>query len=363
MQTVQIHYPPEGISIRYLLELFDVIDGLEGVNMLVTLGNIQKKMTQAQLVAALPMLVSQNANGVDVSSNQGDFDLDKATALAKFMIFRTSVGYYKDSRIAQYWGQSQGKTIRGTYHCLYPTSTVSEATQKDRISEALKLYKGDLPFALDCEVAGVGLDLVLALGGRILNDSGKYPIIYTSPGWWGPMWGKATAGQRAAAKTFLAHCPLWVAHYTTLLDPMNVPPWDDTWDFWQYKIGGPEVALEYGLKTWQARAIDLNIYNGTLTQLKTRFGVDTPTPPPPTPPPSVKEVAGRVLAQALWFRSEPSLEEATKMWLLPKGYVVPFTGNEKREAATGILWVEVKLNSCTTGWVSKDKDVLQVIKE
>lgn len=79
---------------------------------------------------------------------------------------------------------------------------------------------------------------------------------------------------------------LWVARYADFLDEQVDEPWEegsnvdprdyDDWKFWQYSSKGP--GGQYGVVS---ASIDLNVFNGTLDELREWAGLHEPVPPPP----------------------------------------------------------------------------------
>lgn len=60
------------------------------------------------------------------------------------------------------------------------------------------------------------------------------------------------------------------------------------WKIWQYSSKAP--GGENGIPWWQNPYADLDVFNGTITEMKKFFRVDTPVPPPPPPPNCTKYI-------------------------------------------------------------------------
>ncbi len=140
------------------------------------------------------------------------------------------------------------------------------------------------------------LDLVEGMFGR-------KPMIYTAPYFWNKYYGNVDW-----AKDYL----LWVANYD-VLTPMIPLGWEK-WTFWQYTSHGTVPGIVGG--------VDLNYFNGTITELKILSNVD-PTIPPPPPPPEPRHTI-TILVDQLRVRIAPSAIAGIKDYL-PKGICVDFT--------------------------------------
>lgn len=105
-------------------------------------------------------------------------------------------------------------------------------------------------------------------------------MIYTSPGFWNS-YGKIKGSNRFDQKW--AYFPLWVAHYGCD-SPMVPKPWKK-WLFWQYSATGDGV--KFGA---ESKGLDMNWFNGDLTDLFALAGVGDVEPPdePDDPPPSTE---------------------------------------------------------------------------
>jgi len=241
------------------------------------------------------------AHGVDISSYQGSPDLDMMAAKANFVIMRHSIGALPDKQFDRNWSGLEGKTLRGIYYVPHPDASGESA--KAKLREIFE-YKPDLPVVLDVEIAGVYIDAVYGLAGYIYQKTGRYPMIYTSPGFWGSLWGYANGTH----EKFFKRCPLWVANYK-VSKPSAVPPWGEDWSFWQYAINSNREEVEsYGLRYWESKAIDVNWFKGDLMDLYAFCGVgEIEIPDAPIEDPAPVEQFVRVKAAWLKFRREPSL--------------------------------------------------------
>jgi lysozyme len=158
----------------------------------------------------------------------------------------------------------------------------------------LKDDPGELPPVADFEAPRLGsLYPSNALLEQFLEEVetklNRKPMIYTSPGYW------STHGRNKVTKQYdqkWAYFPLWVAHYMKsyqagVSKPDELEPWKSTgkkWTFWQYTSTGDGLA--YGA---ESKGIDLNWFNGTMTDLNNfAYGSSTAPSTPPTTTPSGK---------------------------------------------------------------------------
>ena len=285
-------------------------------------------------------------HGVDISSYQGSPDLAMMAGQASYVICRHSIGSLRDIQFDRNWAGLDGKTIRGLYYVPHPQA--SHETAKAQLRDAIS-RNPDLPIALDIEVAGVYVDRVYALAMYLYQQTGKYPLIYTSPGFWGALWGKANSTHTA----FFSKCPLWIAHYTSAQNPMEIEPWKSAgkaWTFWQYGINSNKAVVEaHGLRYWESKAIDVNRYNGELLDLYAWCGVgeiDPPTEPPIIVP--TDEYVRVVNCEWLSFRTRPEVYPGDR----------PAIGRKMSDPAKVIErkdgWLYVELSGGDRGWISEE---------
>lgn len=216
--------------------------------------------------------------GCDISKWQGDFDWQKGSDEGlKYAFIRAgsiSVGgeCYRDFQYEKNVSVGPDFMPIGCYWYYRPQFSPIE--QANYFWNLLDGEEWVLPPVADIENNG-GLqpaqyaDSVTAFVTRLENLSGIKPIIYTSRYKWAqveprPYWGEYD---------------LWVAHYTTLPEPLLPTAWSD-WVFWQYTAQGD--GLKYGA---ESRSIDLDRFNGDENDLKEYIG--SPFPPSPVLPPSI----------------------------------------------------------------------------
>ncbi len=197
--------------------------------------------------------------GIDVSYYQGDITWSRVhRAGVQFAFIRVADGSdILDSKFEANWsGARRAHVLRGAYQFFRPEqSPIDQANVMIRRLRARG--RGELPPVLDIEVTG-GLPLATVAANarlwieQVRSHLGVEPIVYTNPGMW--RW-------RGASE--LAHQPLWLAHYTEQC-PSVPSPWP-AWTFWQYTENGRVDGID--------TLVDLDVYAGTLDDLRRRFGL------------------------------------------------------------------------------------------
>lgn len=215
-------------------------------------------------------MFNPNILGPDVSFYQDDpgtpqqVDFVKMKAAgARFVICRAGQNAWPDSDFRyNYSAAKEAGLPRGAYF-FYDS-------REDPIKQAnlfLGVVAGDLP---EC---GYWLDLEETYGGpyagwgywklclNVLRENRSKVGIYTAPAYW--------ADHRpadAAALDYFKSFPLWIANFG-VTTPTIPAPWtfDDAW-FWQFTSHGN--GLIYGAESLN---IDLNLFNGTEEDFKSRF--------------------------------------------------------------------------------------------
>ena len=197
--------------------------------------------------------------GIDVSKWDGNVDW---TAVAgsgqKFGIARVSDGTtYPDATFATHWKAiKQAGLIRGAYQFFRPEQDpIAQANLALSALASDPIGAGDLPFILDIEVTdGVPATTlrtrVQTWLDAIQNGTGKKPIVYTA------------AFMSSALGTGFGSYPLWVANYGAAC-PLLPSGWSH-WVMWQY--GGSNSVP--GISS----NVDLNVFNGSLTDLQAFAG-------------------------------------------------------------------------------------------
>lgn len=187
--------------------------------------------------------------GCDVSTYQdspdipGAIDWTKTKSANKFVIIRSSAGIAQDVDFAKnYAGAGSVGLLRAPYHYLYWTNL---DYQIETFLGMIRRFPCELPPVIDYEQkagapdAGSARAYLKRFLEAVKAETGKVPMIYTSPSYW------ALFG---SGDTYWARYPLWIAHYYVAA-PTVPAPWGK-WTFWQYtpKGDGKAEGMEsYGL--------------------------------------------------------------------------------------------------------------------
>ncbi|HEY3311534.1 MAG TPA: GH25 family lysozyme [Anaerolineales bacterium] len=212
--------------------------------------------------------------GADISFYQNNIyttrriDFVKMHTLAEFVIIRAGQNTWKDRDVKMNWKDARLAGIpRGSY--WFYDSRSDPKRQAALWVEALEGDLGELPLFLDLEENYRGkytgwknwyyfLEQLKSLVGQ------KEIGIYT-----GYYYFRDNAPDRYYYRENLEYFhkfPLWIANYRTD-KPRDPLPWrEDEWLFWQFTPKGDGRA--YGV---ESKGIDLNYFNGTLTDFYKRF--------------------------------------------------------------------------------------------
>ena len=199
--------------------------------------------------------LNYKVHGIDVSHHQGmiDWDAVKGTEKQEYplrfaFMKATEGGDYKDRRFDENFCQAKGAgLVCGAYHFYNPNT--DPILQADFFISQANLAKGDLAPVLDIErkprdKAQLQADLKIFLS-RLEQHYGAKPIIYTSYKY----------KKRYLDAPEFDNYPFWIAHY--YVDTLS---YDGPWHFWQH--------TDYGTVPGIDENVDLNVFNGTLDELK-----------------------------------------------------------------------------------------------
>ncbi|MCF2719312.1 glycoside hydrolase [Paenibacillus sp. UKAQ_18] len=248
-----------------------------------------------------------NAQGIDVSRYQGKIDWKavKASGIS-FAFIKASQGkLYRDKTFI---GNAQAAravgVLVGAYHYVDDSAKTPEDARKEAanfvsaVNSAGGIASFDLPPVMDYESNKSGLSkaALTAVARTFLAEverlTGVRPIVYTYPSFIGNFSG-------------LSDYPLWIARYSATQVPAGASGWS-RWDFWQYSDGSAGGTLPSGTRKVAGIAgpVDLNEYNGTVDDLRARFGKGTAAPKKESVKDSVFQVGGKTLGKALLFGSK-----------------------------------------------------------
>lgn len=193
--------------------------------------------------------------GFDISQYQGVIDwtvIDSVGSKAplEFVFIRATMGVdAKDRAFDLNWkGARASHFIRGAYHYYRPNENSVE--QAKNFIAAVKLSEGDFPPVLDIEELpkAQSMDsLVMGLKRwmtEVENHYGVRPILYSGEHYY----------TKHLKKWFPDHV-LWIANYNFFVEEIK-----PEWHFWQF--------TEKGIVEGIDGKVDLNIYNGTKTDIR-----------------------------------------------------------------------------------------------
>lgn len=195
-------------------------------------------------------------HGIDISHYQGSIDWDKLALNREsdfplhFVFMKATEGsdHGDDTFEANFAEAGKRGLIRGAYHFF--SAKTDPLKQADFFIRTVKLRPGDLPPVLDVEVTGrrTKKDLQQRIKrwlDRVESHYGVKPILYTSYKF------KTHYLDDASFDAY----PYWIAHY--YVDSVK---YQGKWHFWQHT----DIGTVPGIK----QDVDLNVFNGTLEDLK-----------------------------------------------------------------------------------------------
>jgi lysozyme len=210
--------------------------------------------------------------GLDVSVYQGTINWPQVHAAGKeFAIARIGDGLGHDGTFAGHWaGIKAAGMIRGAYQFFRPM--LDPIAQADIVIAAVgRLGPGDLPVVCDVEATGTLPSTAVyntrlhQWADRVEAGTGKRPIIYVGKYYWANVNTADFAGY-----------PLWHPQYTTASCP-NISNFWGNWKLWQYR-GGPVSGIPGGTCPGISGYVDLNVFNGSLADLRVFAGQQTCQP-------------------------------------------------------------------------------------
>lgn len=195
-------------------------------------------------------------HGIDISHHQGDIDWSKLrNAEVKgepisFIFIKATEGQnHMDENFNDNFYQAQEYGfLRGAYHYFKPN--VSAKEQAKFFLKQVHLEEGDLPPVLDIEEKGSLTVEQLRKASliwlkQVENKYGVPPIIYTN---------YKFKRDYLNTKDFDRY-PYWIAHYY-----VRTLAYKGKWRFWQHTDCGKIEGIK--------EKVDLNIYNGSMYELK-----------------------------------------------------------------------------------------------
>lgn len=199
---------------------------------------------------------SNKVYGIDVSYYQGVINWSSVKAAGKqFVIIRVSDGTgFLDPKFVTNWKNAKAAGLAvGAYQFFRPNQdATAQADLFVNQLNAVGFGANDLPPVIDVEVTGGVSGSTVAARvntwlNRVKSRTGRLPALYTSPGFWSSI-GNPTP-------SLLPY--IWDAHWGVSC-PSLPPAWPRL-RFWQYSSKGSVSGI--------SGDVDLDIYNGTLTEL------------------------------------------------------------------------------------------------
>jgi lysozyme len=199
------------------------------------------------------------ATGIDVSHFQGTVNWTEVAGSGVVFAFAKATDgiTYVDPDFAVNWPAMQSAgLLRGAYHFYEPAD--DPTSQAQSFLSTVSLASGDLPPVLDVETLGASAaelwSGVATWLQTVQTATGRPPLLYVAPGFWNDN----------SPDLALTSYPLWLADYAS--QPTLPNGWS-TWHFWQHS----ETGTVPGVST----TVDLDLFNGTLTQLQEWLGLAT----------------------------------------------------------------------------------------
>lgn len=202
--------------------------------------------------------------GVDVSHYDGTIDWAQVAASGrKFGLAKATEGItFQDPTFKTNWAEmKQAGLVRGAYHFFRPKD--GGAQQADWfLAEVGAFATGDLPPILDWETtdgvaSATDVREAQAFVDEIRAVTGLTTIVYSSKRF------LATLGSPAQ----FAGLPLWDVELNVTCP--DIPDAWARWTFWQYSFTGTVAGINVGAH------VDLDVFNGTLSQLLALTGPGT----------------------------------------------------------------------------------------
>jgi GH25 family lysozyme M1 (1,4-beta-N-acetylmuramidase) len=284
-------------------------------------------------------IITPRAHGIEISKYDLDFDPEATEKQLNFVVQRTSYRLKKDEAFDKLWNGVSKVPIRLAYH-YYNFGYPGDGTWQQQVSLMASIIKG-LPFhavAWDFEDAFNILNTQAAVNSysaikELEQKTGLPALLYTSLN----LYNTYIYPTIASHKLDWNSIPLWIAQWLFTPDPNKSPstPKGRTgryWDIWQYTDKGR------GYGTGRNFPTDLDVFNGTVAEMKSQFNIGGGTPPPP-PPGGDLIYRGTVIASnGLNVRNEPSAT-ATKLFAMPNGTKI------EADLVQNKWWHIVKINN------------------
>lgn len=245
-----------------------------------------KSLFHRPFLALSNIAQTQRAHGVDVSKYDKFFRPETATGQLDFAIQRIGYGIFMDEAFDILAEGVMRVPIRGGYH--YLSSGVSWQAQADVFLKNVEGFDYHF-FVCDFEGYYNKLSLVFAYEAYrwiqyIANHTKKKVLLYTNPS----HYDEYIAPSAKEFKINWDAVDLWLGQYWFTPDPNKqpgLPKSRKSWNLWQYTSNGD--GTKYGMA--RSAACDLNVFNGSVADMRAWLGLgNSPVPPPPVPQPYPK---------------------------------------------------------------------------
>ena len=288
---------------------------------------------------------TDRAHGIDLAYYEEPFNPETATGTIDFGFQKITQGVnIVDPALDSIWTGTSKLAVRGGYHYI-----TTAASGKDQAAFFFKhLGTRSVHFLIgDVEKYANDLGDPFTAEGQAKNDkyvrivydfltelnvkaNGRRVLLYTNPDVYDTIIYPGAI--RIWGKDVFKQWDLWTAQYYFVINPNSTPfvsRYRKDWKFYQYtEKGAPDV---YGTGGY----VDLDVFNGTLTELLT-FANATTDPVPPTPLPEPDVVPETTLFDALVLAG---------MTMIVRTF--PQVNNETRtdyrlvggEKVSGFIWV------------------------
>lgn len=209
--------------------------------------------------------------GLDVSHYQGTVSWLSVKSQKKFSFVKATEGSnIIDSTFGINWANAKGLP-RGAYHFYRFANPPTD--QAALFIGALNKDYGELPLVVDLEdeVTPVNFNDLKTFVDLVQNTTKRRVMIYTAE-WW-------RAKYNLTFPAWMTAMDLWVASYTSA---PALPKGYTSYRFWQYSSTGAVNGISGN--------VDLDRFNGTVTDFQNYLNTVAYTPP--TPPPTITMKAG-----------------------------------------------------------------------
>lgn len=218
--------------------------------------------------------------GADISQYSSiNFNFEKYLSnKPSFIIIKAGTGIVTDPTFARNWIEAKKIGIpRAAY--WYLTPYVKGKSQADKCFELLKDDEPELRIFCDWEKPYGQSDKDYQKAPYyswnnvydFITRLNELKVWRNKPGLYsGPDHIKTYLSPASATQSWFAQLPLWIANYK-VTKPLIYKPWS-TYEFWQWSESGDGITL--GTDKYQAKAIDLNYFNGNETDFRKLFNLD-----------------------------------------------------------------------------------------